>query len=321
MKKMIAILFALATVCVLAETAQSYAVFEFRATLKRIEPVMTSQKATGVNPRHLSYTLTNDTIRGFVVLPECCDAIEAGKCTSCGDVSNFGCDESGEPVTTLYIYRQGEKNEKATLVKVPADEIFATVFGQGANSAYIDSDAEDVVFKKLTKSSLTMKFSLPEGLFESRPFKVSSNLYTGGMRDLDYGFLGYTCLDGEIIMSGFGTAKPTVKTNATYGYCESTSSSVKCLKLQSVTGNLVGKFNYGNTALCLECVEWSLTDPCFFYAPIYASPVTGTWTLRYNQSLSGKKITDESELEAILLKAASKKNILDAETLALSEQD
>ena len=319
MKKLV--LFALCILCTVAvaqEVAQSYAIFDFRVTFKRIEPAMYTLKADGVNSKHISYNLVSDNIKGYLVVPECCDAVAAGTCIPCGEGVPFGCDETGESVAYLYLVRGGEKEEKTTLVKVRADTILATAFGLGANSAYIGTNKEDEAFKKLKKASLTMTVKFPEGMFAPRPFNVKG-ADTTGMREMDYGYLGLTCLDGDVTFSGYGTATPVIKSSATYGYCSSNVTSVKCLKISSISGTLTGLFNYGNTALCLSCDEFSITNPCTYFDPEYQSPVTGTWTLRYNTTLSGKKITDEAELEEKLLKSAGKKQILDAETLTISE--
>ena len=322
MKKMILFVVCamLCTVAVAQEVTQSYAVFDFKVTFKRIEPVLSTFKATGVNSKHISYNLVTDNIKGYLVVPECCDAIAAGACTSCGDVGHFGCDELGESLSYLYLARGGEKQEKTTLVKVKADNIVATVFGVGANSAYIGTDKEDEVFKKLRKSSLSMLCIFPEGMFAPRPFPVSG-ADTTGMRDLDYGYLGLTCLNGVVMFSGYGTATPVVKSSASYGFCSSSVTSIKCLRISSVSGTLTGMFNYGNTALCLTCDEFSITDSCAYFNPEYRSPVTGTWTLRYNTSLSGKKITDETELEALLMKNLNKKQVLDVEFMMDSKEE
>lgn len=319
MKKIIFCMMALFTAMLFAdEVAKSYSVYDFKASFKRIEPVLTTFKATDVNPRHLSYIVANDTIKGYLVLPECCDAIEGGACVACGDVSGFGLDADGESVAYFYIVRGGEKYETASLIRVKADAIYATVFGRGANSAYIDSDKENEVFKKIKNASLTMTCTFPEDMFETKGYPT--NLPTIGMRNLDYGFLGFTCLDGLIVFTGFGNATPTVKSKNDVAFCGGSVKVAKCIKITSISGTLTGMFNYGNAALCEDCDEFAMTDPCDYYSGRYKAPVSGTWTLKYNGSFSAKKVLLQEDIEAILMKAMKKNEILDLEESDSSEE-
>ena len=313
MKKAI-VLFAMLCMCMLFadEYQKSYSIYTFKATFKRIEPVLTVQKSNQVNPRHLSYKLVSDNLKGYLVLPECCDAVEAGACVSCGEVARFGRDDFGESVTFLYIVRGGERQEKTYLVKVKANEIFSYVFGQGANSAYIDTDRDADIFKKLRQASLGFECEFPEGIFQPRTWLEGSQ--ASGMSILDYGFLGFTCLDGYVTFMGYGTADPVVKSSTKVSVCNGPeTTTVKCVKPTSISGTITGMFNYGNTALCESCYEFSIVDACMWTKAVYESPVTGTWNLKYNKSLSGRKITLQSELEDLLLQQAKKEEVLETD--------
>ena len=311
MKKTIMCVFALCMSLAFAdEAALSYAVYSFKAVFKRIEPVLTTQNANGVNPRHLSYKVASDTLKGYLVVPDCCSG---SGCVACGEVNPFGCDDYGESLSYLFIVRTGEREEKDALIRVKADDIFGTVFGQGANSAYIGTNKEDVVFQKLTKASLSMTCEFPEGMFEKRFYKTSMS--TNGMRELDYGMLGLTCLDGYVIFTGYGTATPLVKKTTEISFCSEIENSTKCIRISSINGTLTGMFNYGNNALCDVCDEFGITDPCQYYLGVYKSPVTGTWMLKYNSALSSHGFKSLDELETFIMKNMKKNEVVDAEAI------
>ena len=309
MKKTIMCMFVLCMSLAFADEATlRYAVYNFKAVFKRIEPVLTVQNANGVNPRHLSYKPVSDTLKGYLVVPDCCSG---NGCVACGESNPFGCDDEGESISYLYIIRGQEREEKDALIKVKASEIFGTVFGQGANSAYIGTNKEDAVFQKLTKASLTMLCEFPEGMFPTRFYKTSMS--TNGMRELDYGMLGLTCLDGYMVFTGYGTATPIVKTTVDISFCTETTSSTKCIRISTINGTLTGMFNYGNNALCDVCDEFGITDPCQYYLGVYKSPVTGTWMLKYSSALSSHGFKNLEDLESYILKNMKKKEVVDAE--------
>jgi hypothetical protein len=311
MKKSIA--FAMMFLCASILFAESYAVYNFKASLKRIEPVLTIQRAGGVNSRHLSYRTVTDTITGYLVVPECCDASDNGGCVTCGNSSLFGKNELDESNTYLYIFRKGEKIEKNSLVKIKADYVFASVFGQRYNSAYNGSNAEDAVFKKLKNSSFAMSCVFPEKLFDAKFYGTGTP--TNGMRELDYGMLGYTCLDGTMFFTGYGSASPIMKKTEDIGVCYSEIKTVKCIRITSVSGNMTGMFNYGNPAICETCDEWAIVDPCSYYEPVYQSPVSGTWMVKYNSAISERKFKTREEIEDYLKGIVKKKEIIDCENI------
>lgn len=308
MKKLIAItMLMLATVAF----AEGYAIYSFRASIKRIEPVLTVQKANCVNSRHLSYKQVNDTLDGILAVTDCCveSKNDAGYCASCNAGTGSISTGATPAKAVLYIVRKGDKDEKETVVKVEAKELLATVFGQGFNSAYIGTNAEDAIYRKLNKASLTMAFDFPAGLFADR--KYPTKFATTGMRDLEYGLLGLTCLDGRITFSGYGATARNISTTTTIGFCESSTTSTRCVRIANISGSLVGMFNYGNTALCETCFEFSIVDPCNLYGGLYQSPVSGTWSLKYNSSLSGKAVSDASDLDKIATEYLKRKDVID----------
>lgn len=65
------------------EFKSSYAIYDFKATFTRLEPRLTSIKANEVNPKHLSYVTLKDTFKGYLVVPDCCNAAENGECAAC----------------------------------------------------------------------------------------------------------------------------------------------------------------------------------------------------------------------------------------------
>lgn len=289
------------------EIKPSYAIYDFKATFTRLEPRLTSFKADGVNPKHLSYVTVKDTLKGYFVVPDCCNAAENGECPACG-FAEFGYDSEKNIDSYLFLYRTSEKQEKDILFKICLTDIEARMFGLGFNSAYINTNAETKVFKKGTKCSLSMTAEVPADIFEKRAF---TNLSGNGVAEIDYGFLGFTCLDGYIDFAGDGSCKPIVKVTEDCSVCSTTKTEIKCVRVTKITGSLTGNFNYGNTGICEICDEWSLTDPCSYYESKYSAPVWGSWSVKYNTTKSNLKLNDISEVENALKAYTNKKVLVD----------
>lgn len=301
-KKLLVVCFALASMAVLAEAA--FDVYDIKCAFKRIEPVLRTIKAEGVNSYHLSYKTVSDNWMGYLVVKSCCG--DADACAECGDSNIFGKDENDETTAYIYIYRKSEKKEKDLLFKAPV-LVAAGVFGDGYNDAYIDTPSRDKILKKAKQGYLSVVIDIDA-------FEELSQEYIAGSRDIEYGFLGYTCEDGTMILAGFGAVDPvTKKTAATSSLCGSTPATTSfCYQLKSISGSMVGSFNYSNTALCESCDETSIMDLCdYLFTRKTNATVNGTWTLKINNALSKKYMTIE-EIDEVMLKKCGKAEIKDS---------
>lgn len=302
LKKVLFVLCVLVGLSVCAD--RLYDVYDFKCSFKRIEPVLKSIKAEGVNPWHLSYRTVNDNLVGYIVVPTCCGNEEI--CVDCEVGDRWGKEFYDQKAAYIYVYRRGEAKEKTLLFKAPV-ELKGGVFGDGYNDAYNTTDKAEIVFKKANQGYVSILFDVDE-------FEELSRQYVEGSRIIEYGFLGFTSLDGTFVMTGFGTVTPNIKkTNGTYGLCGSTpGTSFLCFQMNNFSGNMVGTFNYGNSALCEACDEASIFDPCMYLDRKFNAVVTGTWTLKLNKAYS-KKYATIDELDAFALKKLGKIEIKDAD--------
>ena len=269
-------------------------------------------EAKGVNPRHLSYQSKSDMLKGYLIVPECCDAVENGLCVGCGEVCEFGKDnETGDVVAWLYLYLNSDKEETDKFVKVRLADIYATMFGKGFNTAYIGTEKENAVFKKGTESTVSFIAKFDDAIFPKRPF-IKSEKAGNGLAELDYNMLGFTSLDGVINFSGFGRITPYVRSTTSLSFClPPETNTVKCARISSVSGSLTGEFNYGNLGLCESCEEYGLTDPCAYYNNNTAAAVSGTWNIKYNTKISKMKFYTPEDFEAfIVLPKNSKRPVI-----------
>ena len=293
-----------ALVCVGLFADRLYDVYDFKCTFKRIEPVLKSIKADGVNPWHLSYKTVSDNLMGYIVVPTCCGDEEI--CVDCGEGDLWGKEDYDQKAAYIYVYRRGEANEKTLLFKAPI-ELKGGVFGEGYNDAYKDSDKAEAIYKKARQGFVSI-------VFDVDAFEELSRPYVEGSREIEYGFLGFTSMDGTFVMTGFGNVTPNVKkTKSTQNLCGSTpATSFLCFQMNNFTGNMVGSFNYGNSALCDSCDESSIFDPCLYTERKFNAVVNGTWTLKLNKTYS-KKYSEIEEVDEFALKKLNKKEIKDAD--------
>lgn len=102
---------------------------------------------------------------------------------------------------------------------------------------------------------------------------------------INYGFLGYLCLNGNVSNAGFGTVTTTsTKASTTVGFCGSkVTDAASCIAINSISGSTIGYFLYNG--FCTE--HPALFDICTKEAGLtkYA-PMAGTFTFKLNASAS-----------------------------------
>ncbi len=281
-------------------------VYDYRATFKRVDPqykVRTVVKESSSSYKAVteSYGVTSDTITGYIILPICTDC-DGSLDSSVGD--NFE--------GWAYLVRRGDKlSKKAKLPYVVKTEASAesVIFGKDAYIVGVSpSYTPDV--KKMKSASMILIFDLP-GATDFDPVRTIDGkllISNAGSEDIYFGAMGLdhkTYSPWFVTNAGFGTVKVVSGSEAaTLGFCNNTPGS-SCSIIQSISGSVVGKNEYAG--MCDMTPMWDLCDPAdnMLAGSDAAAPIAGTWTLKYNASLS--KLEDSAKEEAILkkLKASS----------------
>ena len=124
---------------------------------------------------------------------------------------------------------------------------------------------------------------------------------------LIYGFLGldnnygnadvydvYDVSEGYVVNKGFGTAKVvTTTTKGSIGVCSADPGSTSsCNVITSISGSTAGEFGYQGP--CATTPMWDLCEVSNYGVVNYA-PIAGTWTLKYNKSMTSKGDTAAQE--------------------------
>lgn len=261
-------------------------VYDYKASIKRINPtykVRTVDKAKAVTE---SYSVVSDTLSGYVIVPACiaCDS-EAGVESSIAE------DFAGK----AYIVRKGDKYVKSVL-KTP------TVMGSAIFGAYVNNTTSDNTPRASIKDAKQAWMYLAYASQDSEAVLSSDVvLKKVGATDLNYGFLGFDNLGiVTITATGFGTAKIMSKAEVTdLGFCgDTTTPGWSCQYINTISGTLIGLAEYQG-----PCNVTPMWDLCYSedknHDSVNDAVVTGTWTLKFNKSLSA---VAADEKEAAILK-------------------
>lgn len=293
----------------LSAVAQSV-VYDYKASFKRVDPQykIRTIKEDGSSYKAVteSYGIASDSITGYIVLPVCedCD----------GELESSLEDFEG----VAYLVRKGDKiSKKAELPFVLKTDVdaAAAIFGKEAYIVGYPTDGDPSDVKNLKNAWMTLNFWAP-GATDLDP----ENVIDSGMlipaaagEDVWLGFLGLDNVAGSrpyVWNKGFGTVKTISQAEATtLGFCDGdTTPGWSCAIIQSISGSTLGEFAY--EGLCGNTPMWDLCDPTED-GMVNVAPIAGTWTLKYNASLS--KVAEASKEAEILkkLKAVST-DVIDA---------
>lgn len=268
-------------------------VYDYKASIKRIDPSYKVRTVDGSKAVTENYNVVSDTLSGYVVVPACIACDENGVSSSITE------DFAG----TAYIVRKGNKYVKQVL-KTPAD-MASAIFG-----AYVNNTTSDNTPRASIKDAKKAWMYLAYASQDSEA-TISSEvvLKKVGATDLNYGFLGFDNIGiVEIEAAGFGTAKIMSKAEVTdLGFCgDTTTPGWSCQIINTISGTLVGTAEYqgpcGVTPMWDLCysVENQNTDS------VNDAVVTGTWTLKFNKSLSA--VAADAKEAAILSKLKATAN-------------
>lgn len=299
-------------------------VYDYKASIKRIDPsykvrtfTENQSKVKGVTE---SYNVVSDTLSGYIVVPRC-----------------IGCDEDGI-VTSLnnkngkaYIVRKGNKYAKYTAeydenneyVKDVSEKVLVTpvVMSSGIFGAYVYNAAKDgkprADIKDAKKAWMSLDYASQNN--ESTKIPFTAILKNVGETPQWYGFLGVDNLGVvNVYSTGFGTvAQLSQKDKYEFGVCDdNVIDGYSCQYINTISGSLIGYANYMGA-----CDITPMWDLCYSarkensMMPINEAVITGTWTLKFNKSLT--KITDAAEQQAAILSKlkATEDDIVEGEEL------
>lgn len=277
-------------------------VYDYKASFKRVNPIYKIRKVSGAEVVTESYGVTSDSIKGYVILP---------LCTDCGGAAATSLVMPG----TAYLTRSGDKySAKADLANVLKTSVFAQAAIFGSNAFIIGGatpNGDPHALKDLKSAWMFMSFSTPN---PTAADVVDSGLIIpkAAGQDVWYGFMGLdNYLGGSITGAGFGSARVLTQSQAaTLGFCGGIpASSSSCRMVQSISGSTIGFFGYDG--LCGNTPMW---DVCVSDATgmVTSAPISGTWTLKFNNSLSKvAPASQEAEIYKKLKVKAAATDVID----------
>jgi len=288
----------------MAETAMSsYLVYDYSASIKRVD---LSLKYRSKYPAYTqAFNVKSDTIRGYILVPTC---------TTCANgplLSTFDEDNVGY----AYLMLKGVSktvSEERVVMKVPV-KIKSAIFG----AEMICAEGQPLSAPSKAHMSLMFKFTepgeLPADLDAAKLNKrlkdlLGNNLFNGFFGPEHYGDVDF------IRATGFGTCRVFNKTTAAIiGICGGVPGTSKgCTVINQVSGTLVGYPTYEGA-----CGNIPMWDGCLNefedakYNGINDAVISGTWTVKYNKSLSEKEDKEAEILKKLGVKQENVYEIVD----------
>ena len=294
-------------------------VYDYKATFKRVDPqykIRTlKESSSSYKAITESYAVKSDSITGYIALPIC---------NSCNDSS--GLTTSFDPNLfkgTAYLVRKGDKLSKKSelpfVLKTKA-EAKAAIFGKDA--FVIDNKPEadpqphyrrgDVSVKGIKNSWMMLNFGNAANDFVNNwgvgvidSIKVVPQ---AGGYNLKYGFMGLDNTVGFYIYNyGFGTVKLLSKADVySMGWCggDEVIAGKQCFIIQSISGSTIGALDYEGA--CTVTPMWNLCAQVDKDDLTTLAPIAGTWTLKYNKSLSNAEDQETAILNKLKVKDETK---------------
>ncbi len=297
-------------------------VYDYKASVKRINPVISTIKYStdvwdakaDISKKLESYSVVSDTLKGYLVISAC------STCTAEAEAWDaFNADE--DQYAYLLITRAGDKK------KLAWEFNYATVEGGvfsknvGVRPAGDDLEGKATSIKNIKSAWMTLAF-------ESVNYGYNTlNKVYGGDNYPSYGLLGEDYKGVELLHAGFGKAvggSDTVKGED--GICESTDDETSgCVRIDSISGSLVG-----DAVIAGPC-DTPMWDSCLLTivpeegaeaeaSMIEAVAVSGTWSVKFNKSMTKKLIADAEALtKALKHNSANQTGLVDGQGNAFED--
>lgn len=276
---------------------QDYNAYDYKASIKRLDYVLTYRRNIAALQK---YKVASDTIKGVVLIPKCAQCLSQDASTQAvrgasQSIRIMGIDADGIDMPSEgWFIRTGDKlSARLGQVYVAHDPNVAVNVGKfGANT----EGRNPAPVRAADNKYAWMKLSYVLGTNGNTVDIHEVNRNFGANIDLiGNDFLGLTNTNaGYVINTGFGTI--TVgRLDPAYDPCNGTiGTATSCDMVKSITGTLVGGTNFNQTNV-------EITEPLYFGAcdttpmwdlcstePIHPAVICGTWTLKYNQSLTNR---------------------------------
>lgn len=284
-----------------AAFAQSKVVYSYKASVKRLAPVISKIKYSVNTPdltgRNVdtnqklfdSFNVVSDTLNGYLII-DACETCTTDGWQQFNDVENN--------IPELVVVRKGDK-EKLAWYFINSVEVQAGVFnkGVGARPAGDGFANGPTSMKNLKSAWMTLAYANTDfGQY------VKEQAIYGGNSIPNYALLGQDYSDTTIYHAGFGKVKTITETErgqaGSDGVCDSdpgTPDVVKsCIRIDSISGTLGGIADFNGpcgTAMWDVCNVTSALeggDP----QAVEAVAVSGTWSLKYNSAATKKANSD-----------------------------
>lgn len=266
MRKLVLILLMLLSFVASAE----WLVYDYKATIKRLEPTFKPTKENGCN-----YTMrqVTDVISGYLVLKDC-------------EVGDTICSEVGKG--DLYVCRRGDKQYDKMVWRAGFD-IQTSFFGNGFSTCKTYANLNDKISDTKRANRCTVMFDFdflrPVAHDELAPVKNVDCEYA-------YGFLGWFNMDVKFVNTGFGSSEYKI-VYPKYNICTYDEGGV-CLRVKSANGMVTAKGDYvGNCggATINSCNQFVVST----------NPVSGTWTLKLNVAKSKSAPLSDELIESYVV--------------------
>lgn len=283
-------------------------VYDYKASVKRINPVTGNIKYTkdawdgkkaDVTKKLESYSVASDTLQGYLVLTACSTCAEEGW-------TAFNADENK---STLLVTRKGDKKKLAwQFNKV---DVKGGVFNKGVGVR----PTGDMLVEKATSlkkiKSAWMSLDYSTVIYG---YNTANKVYGGGKYPY-YGILGEDYKDVTITSAGFGKAVGGSQTDTIDGgICgESSSKTAGCVRIDSISGSLVGEAAIDGpcgTPMWDACELTIVADdqqggdqPS---GKLSATAVSGTWSIKFNKKQT--KAFNTTEIDPLALLKAKAAN-------------
>lgn len=287
-------------------------VYDYKATFKRVDPQYKIRSLDSQKKVVESYAVKSDSITGYIILPVCSD------CVTENDFAITSSFEGDQFNGVGYFVRKDNKLIKnadiAWVAKVPV-EAQAGIFGK--NAYVIDTDQNQYPFaqneyytvKNLNSAWMALSFDVPDKVdYSTSGFEGDlfiKNITTDPDNDEDNISVGFLGLDhgtdferATLYNKGFGTVKTVGQSDAySMGLCGSTTTlGWNCSIIQSISGSMGAQYKIEGT--CSVTPMWDLCNPD--QNSVHSSVLAGTWSLKYNKTLT--EVVPADKEDAILAK-------------------
>ncbi len=270
-------------------------VYDYKASIKRLDAQFSVKSANKVKFVASSYKVVSDTISGYIALPICVSCNPAGVTSSL--------DDDFATRGFAYLVRKGDKLSKKAgvpyILVTPVADAGAAIFGAYVN-VKDNTGKPQANVKAANKAWMWLDYALPNDAVKISTKYVLKNVaedidpQTGEPIGITLGYLGLTntgVVEGKTLVqhTGFGAAKITGWVQAAeLGWCgDNPGAEGSCQYVSSISGTLVGYPKY--QGMCGVTPIW---DVCYPLNPIESSMVTdygvisGSWTLKYNAKVT-----------------------------------